>query len=60
VNVVENVPVDEVVAVATWEALKSTATVSLAPNPVPFTVTVEAGGPAPGFTVMPAVAAATG
>ena len=59
VNVAENVPVDEVVALATWVALKSTTTVSLAPNPVPFTVTVEVGGPTLGFRVMLVVAAAT-
>jgi hypothetical protein len=41
VNLAENAPVDEVAAVATWVPLKSTVTVSLAPNPVPFTVTFE-------------------
>jgi len=40
--------------------LKSTATVSLALNPVPVTVTVEVGGPELGFKVMLAVTAAAG
>src|SRR5215469_13430838 len=60
VNVAENVPVDEVAAVATWVPLKSTATVSLAPNPAPVTVTFVVGGPTAGFRVMLVVAAAAG
>jgi len=60
VNVVENVPVAAVVAVATWVPLKSTATVSLAPNPAPVTVTFEVGGPAFGFSMMLVVTAAAG
>ena len=59
-NLVENVPVGAVVAVATWVVPKSTATVSLAPNPAPFTVTLVVGGPTPAFRVMPVVAAPTG
>ena len=59
-NAVENVPVGAVVAVATWAAPKSTATVSLAPNPPPFIVTLVVGGPKPGFRVMLVVTAATG
>jgi hypothetical protein len=58
--VAENVPAAEVVAVATWVPLKSTATVSLPPNPAPVTVTVEVGGPELGFKVMLAVTAAAG
>src|SRR5215472_6634340 len=56
----ENVPAAEVVAVATWAPLKSTATVSLPPNPAPVTVTVEVGGPELGFKVMLVVTAAAG
>jgi len=40
--------------------LKSTKTVSLAPNPAPVTVTFEVGGPALGFSVMLVVTAAAG
>ena len=59
-NVAENVPVGEVVAAATWVPLKSTATVSLAPDPVPVTVTFEVGGPELGFRAMLVVTAAAG
>src|SRR5438132_4354562 len=64
VNEAVNVPADVVVivdgTVATWPALKDTLTVSLAPKPAPFTVTLVVGGPTLGLRVIPVVRAATG
>jgi len=57
---VESDPVDEVVGLATWVLLKSTTTVSLAPNPVPVTATLVVGGPTFGDSVMAALVAQAG
>jgi hypothetical protein len=63
-KVAANEPIEVVVivegTVATWLASKSTRIVSLAPNPIPLTLTLVVGGPTLGFRVILVVTAATG
>ena len=54
----EKAPVDVVVAVPSGVLSNSTATVSLAPNPFPDTLTLVVGGPDVGFTVIVGAAVA--